>query len=163
MKHKRWENHNFLIRLPRTFLHLSTQKEARGVSIKVNLKPIEMEYGNGSKSKYTTLYINTTVDWKRWTKSKKKDTDVNPPREDGEWARKSLFRIIFITSGYNIIKLIWCLLILIQNETKSLQSAKIKDFNQKGDPWGDSKGPKVTFEQQLILFSVILAKNQQAY
>ena len=50
------------IRLPRTFLHLSAQKEAHGVSIKVTLKPIEMEYGTDFKSKYTTLQINTTLD-----------------------------------------------------------------------------------------------------
>ena len=29
----------------------------------------------------------------------KNDTDANPPRGDGEWARKNLFKIIFITSG----------------------------------------------------------------
>ena len=39
---------------------------------------------------------------------------------------------------------------------------KLKISVKKGDPWGDSEGPKVTFEQQL-LFSVIPAKNQQAY
>ena len=52
---KTWANHNFLIRLPRIFLHLSAQKEARGVSIKVTLKPKEMEYGIDFKSNYTTL------------------------------------------------------------------------------------------------------------
>ena len=40
---------------------------------------------------------------------------------------------------------------------------KLNILVKKGDPWGDSDGPKVTFEQQLLLFSVILAKNQQAY
>ena len=40
---------------------------------------------------------------------------------------------------------------------------KLKITVKKGDPWGDSDGPKVTFEQQLLLFSVIPAKNQQAY
>ena len=40
---------------------------------------------------------------------------------------------------------------------------KLKISVKKGDPWGDSEGPKVTFEQQLLLFSVIPAKNQQAY
>ena len=36
----------------------------------------------------------------------KNDTDANPPRGDGEWAQKSLFRIIFITRSYNIKKII---------------------------------------------------------
>ena len=69
---KIWAKHNFLIRLPRTFLHLSTQKEARGVSIKVTLKPIEMEYGIDFKSKYTTLQISTMLDWKNMNEKQKK-------------------------------------------------------------------------------------------
>ena len=76
---KRWTIHNFLIKLPRTFLHLSAQKEARGVSIKVTLKKIEMEYGIDFMSKYTTLQINATLDYKRWTKSKKKTRTQIPP------------------------------------------------------------------------------------
>ena len=39
---------------------------------------------------------------------------------------------------------------------------KLKISIKKGDHWGDSEGPKVTFEQK-ILFYVIPAKNQQAY
>ena len=38
---------------------------------------------------------------------------------------------------------------------------KLKILVKKGDPWGDSEGPKVTFEQQILLFSVIPDKNQQ--
>ena len=34
---------------------------------------------------------------------------------------------------------------------------KLKISVKKGDPWGDSEGPKVTFEQKLVLFSVIPA------
>ena len=40
---------------------------------------------------------------------------------------------------------------------------KINISVKKGDPWGDSKCPKVTFEQQLLLFSIIPTKNKQAY
>ena len=40
---------------------------------------------------------------------------------------------------------------------------KLKISVKKRDLWGDSEGPKVTFEQQLLLFSVIPTKNQQAY
>ena len=71
-KHKKiWTNHNFLIKLPWTFLHLSAQKEACGVSIKVTLILIEMEYGIDFKSKYTTLQINATLDWKKMNKKQK--------------------------------------------------------------------------------------------
>ena len=50
-------------------------------------------------------------------------------------------------------------MILIWNEIKSLQSAKIKGFSQMGDPWGDLNAPEATSEQQLPLFSVKHAKN----
>ena len=36
---------------------------------------------------------------------------------------------------------------------------KLNILVKKGDPWGDSEGPKVTFEQQLFLFSVIKYKS----
>ena len=42
----------------------------------------------------------------------------------------------FIINGYNIRKLIWFLLVLIQNETKILQSAKIEDYSQNERPIG---------------------------
>ena len=40
---------------------------------------------------------------------------------------------------------------------------KLKISVKKGDPWGDSEGPKVTFEQKLLQFSVIPAKKKQNY
>ena len=40
---------------------------------------------------------------------------------------------------------------------------KLKISVKKGDPWGDSEGPKVTFEQKLLLFYVIPSKKQKAY
>ena len=40
---------------------------------------------------------------------------------------------------------------------------KLKISVKKGDPWGDSEGPKVTFEQQVLLLSVIPDKNQKSY
>ena len=52
-------------------------------------------------------------------------------------------------------------LVSIQNEPKSLQSEKIKDFGKWGDPWGVSDGPKVTFRTTPPIF-VTPAKNQQA-
>ena len=59
----RKENNSFLIRLPWPFLHLFAQKEARGVSIKITLKPPDMEYRNGYNSNYISLHIRTTLDW----------------------------------------------------------------------------------------------------
>ena len=46
---------------------------------------------------------------------------------------------------------------------RSYKVQKLKISVQKGDPWGDSEGPKVTFEQQLLLFYVIHDKINQAY
>ena len=40
---------------------------------------------------------------------------------------------------------------------------KLKITVKKGDPWGDSDGPKATFEQQLLLFLLCLLKKQRAY
>ena len=40
---------------------------------------------------------------------------------------------------------------------------KLKISVKKGDPWGDSEGPKVTLEQKILLFSIIPSKNQQYY
>ena len=40
---------------------------------------------------------------------------------------------------------------------------KLKISVKKGDPWGDSEGPKVTFEQYILLFSVIPDKKNQSY
>ena len=86
-----------------------------------------------------------------------------PPGGMGNGLERAYSKIIFITIGYNIRNLILFLFILIYNEIKSLQSAKIKDFNQKGDPWGDLDAPEATFEQQLHLSSVKPDKNQQEY
>ena len=49
-------------------------------------------------------------------------------------------------------------MVLIYDETKPLQNAKIKDYSQKGDPLGDSDGPKATFEHQLLLFLLDMLK-----
>ena len=43
---------------------------------------------------------------------------------------------------------------------------KVQKLNisvKKGDPWGDSEGPKVTFKQNILLFYVIPDKNHQDY
>ena len=44
-----------------------------------------MEYEIAKKSKYTTLQIRTMqVCKKKGNEKKKRNTDINPPREDGE-------------------------------------------------------------------------------
>ena len=103
MKHKIWANHNFLIRLPRTFLHLSVQKEDRGVSIKVTLKPIEMEYGNDFKSKYTTLQISTTLDWKKMNEKQKMTQTQIPPGGMGNGLERAYSKL-FILPAVTISK-----------------------------------------------------------
>ena len=40
---------------------------------------------------------------------------------------------------------------------------KLKISVKKGDPWGDSEGPKVTFKKHLLIFSVIPDKKKQYY
>ena len=51
-----------------------------------------MEYEIDIEINYTTLHIRSMLAWNEMRKNKQKDTDVNPPRGDGEWARKSLFK-----------------------------------------------------------------------
>ena len=141
---KRWANHNFLIRLPRTFLHLSAQKEAHGVSIKVTLKPIEMEYINYFKSKYTTLKINTTLDWKKTNKSKKWQGRKSP---QGGWGMGSkepiqkIFLLPAVTISTNWYDASW---FLYRMKPRAYKVQKLKISVKKGDPWGFRK-PKSHF------------------
>ena len=50
-----------------------------------------MEYGIDFKSNYTTLHINTTLDWKKMNEKQK----MTRTQMDGEWARESLFKNYF--------------------------------------------------------------------
>ena len=54
-------NADFLISPTTHLFPLAGQSGSRGVSIKITLKPLDMEYGNDYKSKYTTLQIRTTL------------------------------------------------------------------------------------------------------
>ena len=45
-------------------------------------------------------------------------------------------------------------------KSRAYKVQKLNISVKKGDPWGDSEGPKATFEQQLLLFSVIPDKKQ---
>ena len=55
-------NADFLISPTMHLSPLAGQSRSHGVSIKITLKPLDMEYGNDYKSKYTTLQIRTTLD-----------------------------------------------------------------------------------------------------
>ena len=74
-------------------------------------------------SKYTIIHNKSKIEQK-WEKMQKGETDADPPWGYGEWARKSLLKmIIFIITGYNIRKLnyaLWSLLSGIQRLTTSL-------------------------------------------
>ena len=48
-------NASFLINPTTHLFPLAGQSGSRGVSIKIILKPLDMEYGNDYKSNYTTL------------------------------------------------------------------------------------------------------------
>ena len=48
-------------------------------------------------------------------------------------------------------------------EPRAYKMQKLKISVKRGDPWGDSKGPKVTFEKQILLFYVIPDKKKQYY
>ena len=73
---------------------LSGQLRSRGVSIKVTLT---LWYRRYDKSNQSILFCINETNLERKTKKmqKRKKNDVNPLRGDGEWARKSLFGIIF--------------------------------------------------------------------
>ena len=55
-------NTDFLISPTTHLFPLVGQSGSHGVSIKINLKPQDIEYGNDYKSKYTTLDIRTMLD-----------------------------------------------------------------------------------------------------
>ena len=61
-----------------------------------------MEYGINNKIKYTTLQIRSILVKGNKHKNDENGTDANPPKGDGEWARKSLFKNNFIKRSYNI-------------------------------------------------------------
>ena len=55
-------NAGFLISPTTHLFPLAGQSGSHGVSMKITLKPLDMECGNDYKSNYTTLQIRTTLD-----------------------------------------------------------------------------------------------------
>ena len=123
------------------------QKEARGVSIKVTLKPIEMEYGIDFKSNYTTLQFSTMLDWKYEWKEKIWHRLKSPQRGWGMGLKEPI-QNYFLLPAVKISKK-WCdaSWFLYRMKPRAYKVQKLKISVKKGDPWGDSDGPKVTFEQ----------------
>ena len=123
------------------------QKEARGVSIKVTLKPIEMEYVIDFKSKYTTLYINTMLDWKKMNEKKKMTQMQIPPGGMGNGLERSYSKLFLLPAVKISENWYDASLFLYSMKPRAYKVQKLKFSVKKGDPWGDSKGQKVTFEQ----------------
>ena len=48
---------------------------------------------------------------------------------------------------------------LYRMKSRLYEMPKLKITVKTGDPWGDSDGPKVTFEHQLLLFLLCMLKN----
>ena len=122
-----------------------------------------MEYGVDFMSKYTTLQINTTLDWKNMSEKQKMTRTQIPPEGMGNGLKRAyskLFLLPVVTISSNWYDSSW---FLYRMKPRSYKVQKLKILVKKGDPKGHSDGPKVTFEQKILLFSVIPAKNQQDY
>ena len=77
-------------------------------------------------------------------------------RLERAYSKIFFFLLAEITISANL-KLIH--LVLIWNETKGLQIAKVWNFGKTETPWGVLNGPKMISGHHLLLFSVINAKN----
>ena len=121
-----------------------------------------MEYEIVFKSNYTTLQINSMIDWKKMNEKQKMTQTQIPQGGMGNGLKRAyseLFLLPAVTISENCYDSSW---FLYRMKPRAYKVQKLNISVKKGYPWGDSEGPKVTFEQQL-LFSVIPAKNQQAY
>ena len=123
-----------------------------------------MEYETDNELNYTTLQIRSKLILKRNEKKATKRTPTQIPLGGmGNGLERAYSKNSFIPSSYNIRKMIWFFLVLIQDETKSLQSAKIKDFSKKGRPLGGFGWPESHFLTAASLVFVIPAKKKWVY
>ena len=73
----------------------------------------------------------------------KGETDVDPPRGDGEPARKSLLkRDLILLLLVKISETSWS---LYGMKTRSYNFPKFLNFSESGDPWGDLNAPQGHF------------------
>ena len=105
-----------------------------------------MEYGNYFKSNYTTLQISTMLYWKKMNKKQKMTQTQIPQGGMGnglERAYSELFLLPAVTISAKLYDSSW---FLWRMKPRAYKVQKLKISIKKGDPWGDSQGPKVTFE-----------------
>ena len=93
-----------------------------------------MEYGIDFKSKYTTLQINTTLDWKKMNEKQKMTRTQIPPGEMGnglERAYSELFLLPTVTILTNWYDASW---FLYRMKPIAYKVQKLKISVKKGDP-----------------------------
>ena len=84
-----------------------------------------------------------------------------PPGGMGNGLERAYSEKNFIICYYNISKIIWILLVLIQYETNILQSSQNLKKLSKGRPLGGFGWSQSHFEQQLLLFLLFLLKYRE--
>ena len=91
----------------------------------------------------------------------KKENDVDLPRGDGEWARKSLLKFVFYYTWLKLDRKYH--LVLIQDEPKGFQKGPKVNTEEGESPEGLRMAQKTIFGQHFLLFLDGPAKNQQAF
>ena len=89
----------------------------------------------------------------------KKKNDVDLPRGDGEWARKSLLKFSFYYTWLQLDRKYH--LVLIQDEPKGLQKGPKVNTEEGEAPGGLWMAQKAIFRQHFRLFLDGPAKNRQ--
>ena len=93
-----------------------------------------MEYETNNKINYTTLQINSMLDWKRWTKSKKWHGRKSP---QGGWGMglkepiQKLFLLPVVTISANWYDASW---FLYRKKPRAYKVQKLNISIKKGDP-----------------------------
>ena len=107
----------------------------------------------------------TNIERTKIRQCKKRQKGVNPPRGDGEWARKSLFQkwfyLLLVTESenWNYQKILgpytgW-------NQDLTIIQKILRILWKKGDPWGDLNTPKATSYRIFLYFLSELIKNSE--
>ena len=120
-----------------------------------------MEYGNNFKSKYTTLKISTTLDWKNMNEKQKMKRTQIPPGGIGnglERAYSKLFLLPAVTISKNWYDTSW---FLYRMKSRAYKVRKLKISVKKGDPWGDSEAQKSLSSRSSSFFILCIIKNSK--